>query len=229
MRIRTTLVLAGFCAAVGMACAGRPSAAQNAGGTEYHVSVRGDDSGDGSASKPLRTISAAAEKAQPGDVITVHEGVYRERINPPRGGTSEEKRIVFRCEVKKVAQPKSQTVQSEAGGRYLQRGPLVYAMAFPYELEPCHGFEGTEFKKFKVLTKDETGWDYVMDPEETFIPERDPDADPLRPWQKSPLKLKGSLLDPEGKKVPVSLVPVGCTVLRRTTFPVAEQTPSGAQ
>jgi alpha-N-arabinofuranosidase len=82
---------------LGAACAGRPSAAQNAGSREYHVSVTGDDSAAGSASMPLRTISAAAEKAQPGDVITVHEGVYRERINPPRGGTSEERRIVYQA------------------------------------------------------------------------------------------------------------------------------------
>ena len=30
-------------------------------------------------------------------MITVHQGVYRERINPPRGGKSDEKRIVYRA------------------------------------------------------------------------------------------------------------------------------------
>ena len=49
------------------------------------------------ASKPFKTISAAARVAQPGDVITVHEGVYRERITPPRGGTSDRKRIVYQA------------------------------------------------------------------------------------------------------------------------------------
>ncbi len=39
----------------------------------------------------------AAEIAQPGDVITVHEGVYRERINPPRGGQSDSKRITYQA------------------------------------------------------------------------------------------------------------------------------------
>lgn len=62
-----------------------------------HVAVTGDDSHDGSASRPLRTISMAARRAQPGDVITVHQGVYRERIDPTRGGTSDEERIVFRA------------------------------------------------------------------------------------------------------------------------------------
>jgi len=70
---------------------------------EYHVSPHGSDSNSGSAAKMLKTISAAAEKAQPGDTITVHEGVYRERINPPRGGTSDTKRIIYQAAPGEVA------------------------------------------------------------------------------------------------------------------------------
>lgn len=62
---------------------------------EYHVSVKGDDTNKGTAKAPFQTISKAAEVAQPGDVITVHEGTYRERINPLRGGESDQKRIVY--------------------------------------------------------------------------------------------------------------------------------------
>jgi alpha-N-arabinofuranosidase len=64
---------------------------------EYHVSPQGDDAHDGSAAEMLLTVSAAARKAQPGDMITVHAGIYRERINPPRGGSSAEQRIVYRA------------------------------------------------------------------------------------------------------------------------------------
>ncbi len=64
---------------------------------EYHVSMGGDDNHSGSASHPFRTISKAAQAAQPGDIITVHEGTYRERITPPRGGTSDDKRIVYQA------------------------------------------------------------------------------------------------------------------------------------
>ncbi len=64
---------------------------------EYYVSVDGNDQHKGTATKPLRTISAAARSARPGDVITVHEGVYRERINPIRGGKSDKKRIVYQA------------------------------------------------------------------------------------------------------------------------------------
>ncbi|MCC7154040.1 MAG: right-handed parallel beta-helix repeat-containing protein [Bryobacterales bacterium] len=65
--------------------------------TEFHVSVSGSDGNDGSVGRPLRTISAAARVAQPGDVITVHEGTYRERVTPPRGGESDSKRIVYQA------------------------------------------------------------------------------------------------------------------------------------
>lgn len=61
---------------------------------EIHVAVTGNDSNDGSSSTPLRTISAAAALAQPGEVVTVHEGTYRERVTPPRGGTPDA-RIVY--------------------------------------------------------------------------------------------------------------------------------------
>lgn len=66
-------------------------------GREYHVSPNGGDGHDGTLARPLKTISAAAAVAMPGDTITVHEGVYRERVAPPRGGISDEQRIVYRA------------------------------------------------------------------------------------------------------------------------------------
>ena len=65
--------------------------------TEWHVAVNGDDAHAGTVAEPVRTIQRAAELAQPGDTITVHAGVYRERVNPPRGGTSDKQRITYRA------------------------------------------------------------------------------------------------------------------------------------
>ena len=64
---------------------------------EIHVSVNGSDTNDGTASKPYKTISQAAKVAMPGDVITVHAGVYREQVTPPRGGNSDKERIVYQA------------------------------------------------------------------------------------------------------------------------------------
>ena len=50
-------------------------------------SPQADDRNPGTAEKPLRTIQAAAELAQPGDTILVRAGIYREAVKPPRGGT----------------------------------------------------------------------------------------------------------------------------------------------
>ncbi len=66
-------------------------------GVEFHVATGGNDSNLGSLNAPLRTIQRAASMAMPGDVITVHEGVYRERVNPPRGGVSDKKRITYQA------------------------------------------------------------------------------------------------------------------------------------
>ncbi len=64
---------------------------------DYHVSVNGDDSNEGMINTPFKTISHAATQAMPGDVIIVHEGVYREYVNPPQGGISDDKRIVYKA------------------------------------------------------------------------------------------------------------------------------------
>ncbi len=65
--------------------------------TEFHVAPSGDDANPGTRRAPFRTIQRAAEAAQPGDVVTVHAGTYRERINPPRGGLSDRRRIVYQA------------------------------------------------------------------------------------------------------------------------------------
>jgi hypothetical protein len=60
-----------------------------------HVATTGSDSWEGSPDRPLRTISRAAELAQAGDTVLVHEGVYREWVQPRRGGLSGSRRITY--------------------------------------------------------------------------------------------------------------------------------------
>lgn len=64
---------------------------------EYHVSTSGNDMNDGDRNTPLKTINAAAQKALPGDTITVYAGTYREWVNPLYGGTSNTQRILYRA------------------------------------------------------------------------------------------------------------------------------------
>ena len=97
MRAKKILICIALSAVVGGAFSPTLTTAESSSRGEYHVSVRGDDANDGSAARPLRTLSQAARLAQPGDVITVQGGVYRERVNPPRGGQSDERRIVYQA------------------------------------------------------------------------------------------------------------------------------------
>ena len=64
---------------------------------EFHVATNGSDSNPGTRRAPFRTIQRAADRAQAGDHIIVHQGVYRERIDPPRGGSSESQRITYQA------------------------------------------------------------------------------------------------------------------------------------
>jgi len=62
-----------------------------------HVSKQGSDTNPGTRDRPLLTVGKAAELAMPGDIVTVHEGTYREWVRPARGGSGEEKRIIYRA------------------------------------------------------------------------------------------------------------------------------------
>ena len=66
---------------------------------KYYVSVSGTNAGNGTKENPFRKIGLAAAVARPGDEIIVAPGVYRELVNPKRGGTSEEERITYRSEI----------------------------------------------------------------------------------------------------------------------------------
>ncbi len=94
---------------------------------EFHVAATGDDSNPGTPAAPLRTIQHAAELAQPGDVVTVHQGVYRERINPPRGGRSDAERIVYQA----AAGEKVEIKGSEVATNWVNTEGHVWKMTLP--------------------------------------------------------------------------------------------------
>jgi hypothetical protein len=67
------------------------------GAAEYHVSKSGKEGNPGSLTEPFLTIGAAASLARAGDTITVHQGIYRERVNPKNGGVNDLQRILYRA------------------------------------------------------------------------------------------------------------------------------------
>lgn len=63
----------------------------------YYVNGAAQSEGDGSKKRPFKRISDAAKVARPGDEVIVAKGVYREYVNPARGGKKDE-RIIYRSE-----------------------------------------------------------------------------------------------------------------------------------
>lgn len=64
---------------------------------QIHVAKTGNDHHDGTAERPLLTINHAAQITQPGDTVIVHEGEYREWVNPKNAGLSDRRRIVYQA------------------------------------------------------------------------------------------------------------------------------------
>ncbi len=60
-----------------------------------YVSASAEPGGRGSSMAPFRTIAEASAMARSGDRIVVGPGIYREWVDPPCGGTSEEERITY--------------------------------------------------------------------------------------------------------------------------------------
>lgn len=96
---------------------------------EYHVATNGSDAAKGLADSPFRTINHAAQVALPGDTITVHNGTYREWINPLSGGESDSKRILYRVAPGERADVKGSEI---VGGWRLAKGSkTVWTVTLP--------------------------------------------------------------------------------------------------
>jgi hypothetical protein len=60
-----------------------------AGRTVLRVAPSGDDRGDGSEARPLRTVGAAVKRARPGTTVSIAAGTYAERVDIRSVGTSD--------------------------------------------------------------------------------------------------------------------------------------------
>jgi hypothetical protein len=56
---------------------------------------RAADSNPGTGELPFLTINRAAQVLEPGERVVIKEGVYRERVDPARGGTAPDKMISY--------------------------------------------------------------------------------------------------------------------------------------
>ncbi len=126
--------------------------------------------------------------------------------------------INFNFEVEKIAQPASKTVKRE--GFYIKWGPLVFALPFAYRMDTVKEYRNSGFYRYKIKAKDKEGWKYKIASDADFVfKSKTGNELLLNPWDEPVVSLKGNLINKNGEKVSVELVPEGNTIFRRVTFP----------
>lgn len=112
---------------------------------------------------------------------------------------------------------------ADKSGLYYRRGALVYGLPFESQVKavsenPCVDGSGPGgLFEYDIRTADQSQWGLRIDPDAEFK-QVALDGDPLRPWNASPVGLKGTLLNATDEPVPVTLVPMGTALSRRVTF-----------
>lgn len=66
-----------------------PAVSPSGTGREWHVAAGAPEGGDGSAQRPLSTIAAGLDAAQPGDTVRVAAGTYRTPVTTTKAGRPE--------------------------------------------------------------------------------------------------------------------------------------------
>ena len=131
--------------------------------------------------------------------------------------------------VRLTLKPALDGLPGAAGTTALTYGPLVFSLPIPEKAEITQRFPEAEAAGVKGF------YGYQYDPVDIASAKRplklaagkpgfgfrvvqDPAADPLHPWDRAPLKLRGPLVGADGRLEQVEMLPMGCTLLRRTCF-----------
>jgi DUF1680 family protein len=131
--------------------------------------------------------------------------------------------------VRLTLKPSIQGRPGAGGTTAVAYGPLVFCLPIPEKAEITQRFPEAEAAGVKGF------YGYQYDPVDLAAAKRplklaagqphfgfrvveDRAADPLYPWDRTALKLRGGLLGTGGKPEPVEMWPMGATLLRRTCF-----------
>jgi DUF1680 family protein len=113
------------------------------------------------------------------------------------------------------------------GEGFVTRGPLLYVLRIPEKQTPTKAYQLSGFHDYDCVPAETGPWERELHLQAVgksagFAVHHNLDADMEYPWESesTPTQLQGDLLDPSGAPVPVSLVPIGSTVLRQVTFPL---------
>lgn len=119
----------------------------------------------------------------------------------------------------------NQKLQNDQKEAYYMWGPLVFSLEIENqtnrgeEIVTNSGLK-SGFYDYSISPLDTSGWYYLADKLAPFEVHQKEGVTNEDPWNSHSVYLKGSLLTPDKHPVNVSLVPLGSTILRRTTFPI---------
>jgi hypothetical protein len=125
----------------------------------YHVAQgnpQASDENPGSEERPWRTISKAAAVLQPGERVVVHRGVYREWVQPERGGTGPDQMIWYEAAPGEDVQIKGSKVwtpewQSVDGAWRTELDPNLFISENPFAMENFPAQSSDEWKRFPSM------------------------------------------------------------------------------
>ena len=102
------------------------------------------------------------------------------------------------------------------------RGPLVYALPIEYRKIITHEYRVPGFYDADYFPAENARWDYTFyidkSPDDIFIFQKNEGTG--YPWDNPPVSIKAAVLDHWSYVKEITLLPMGCTILRRTHFPV---------
>lgn len=117
-----------------------------------------------------------------------------------------------------VSEPNLQNASYYRWGALLFSLPLGEVSRSVKEYEALDGHP-SGFFMWEIKPTHPELWDYRFDPNETFQKVDLPGGNCDTPYANPPIGLKGKMVDSSGKKIEVTLTPLGCSRLRRTSFP----------
>lgn len=111
------------------------------------------------------------------------------------------------------------------GEFYHQWGSLLFSLPLADERKAIREFAALDgkpsgFHMWEIRPADERPWGYRLAEDSVFLLESLQDGNMRTPWANPPIGLRGSLRDADSKPVEVILKPLGCALLRRTSFPL---------
>ena len=117
-------------------------------------------------------------------------------------------------------QPEIVQNKAQNGEIYWKRGPLVYALPIVSTRTSIKQYKIPEFADWDIIPVDSAIWNYGVNKSSgNFEYLQTNSTQQILPWIISPVSLKGCLFNSNtGKQDTVKLVPMGTSLLRRTTF-----------